>query len=71
MITEEHLKHWLTEIQYQLTSISIEIGKDKVGDVKGIEVPQQGFVSFEYLQEKAETIRRTITCIEDDMKNDG
>ena len=70
MITEEHLKHWLREIQYQLTGIRNEVSKDKVGEVKGVEVPQQGFVSFEYLQEKAETIRRTIGCIEDDIKND-
>jgi len=70
MITEEHLKHWLEELQYQLTGIRNEVGKEKVGEVKGIEVPQQGYVSFEYIREKAETIRRTISCIEDDIKND-
>lgn len=70
MITQEHLDHWLDEIQYQLTGILKEVGKDKVGDVKGIEVPEQGYVSFEYINEKANSIKGTIRCIEDDIKND-
>ncbi len=70
MITQEHLEHWIEEINYQLTGILNEVGNDKVGDIKGVEVPQQGYVSFEYLQEKAHTIQGTVRCIEDDIKND-
>ena len=69
MITEEHLKHWLREIQYQLTGITQEIAESKIGKTKNVLVNDQN-VSFEYLREKATTIRGTIQCIEEDIKND-
>lgn len=70
MITQAHLDHWLDEIQYQLTGILNEVSETKLQGVKGVEVPEKGFVSFEYINEKAITIKRTIKCIEDDIKND-
>jgi len=69
MITEEHLNHWLAEITYQLKSITQEINATKLNGTKGMEIGN-GFVSFEYLREKAETIAGTIRCIESDIKTD-
>jgi len=71
MITQEHLEHWITELRYQLSGIINEVNPDKVV-LKGINVGKNGeaFVSFEYIQEKAATIKGTIKCIEDDIKND-
>jgi len=52
MITEEHLNHWLAEINYQLIGILNEVAEDKV-KMKGINVGETGeaFVSFEYILE--------------------
>ena len=71
MITEEHLKHWLHEIEYQLQGILNEINAEKV-QMKGINVGKTGenFVSFEYLHEKASTIKSVLGSIEWDMKHD-
>jgi len=71
MITEEHLKQWLTEIVYQSNGIQKEIDPKKV-IMKGINVGSTGeaWVSFEYLKEKNDTIRKLITIIERDMVND-
>lgn len=71
MITQEHLEHWLQEIEYQLTGILNEIAEEKV-QMKGINVGKTGesFVSFEYLLEKATTIKGTIRCIRDDIRLD-
>ena len=69
MITEEHLNHWLDEFQYHLTGILNELGRSE-GVSKGIALNDKLYISFEYLLEKANTIKGTIKCIEDDMKND-
>ncbi len=71
MITQEHLEHWLTEIEYQLTGILNEVAKEKV-QMKGINVGKTGesWVSFEYLLEKATTIKKTIHCVRDDIMRD-
>ena len=71
MISEEHLKHWISEIMWQLNGIKKEVDPDKV-QLKGINVGKTGesFVSFEYLQEKQNTIRGIISCIESDMVTD-
>jgi len=71
MITQEHLEHWLKEIEYHLTGILNEIAEEKV-QMKGINVGKTGekFVSFEYLLEKATTIKGTIRCIHDDIMRD-
>jgi len=71
MITEEHLKQWLEEIEYQLQGILTEVAEARV-EMKGINVGKNGeaWVSFEYLLEKATTIKGTIRCIRDDMVDD-
>jgi len=71
MITEEHLDHWIKEIRYQLNGIVQEINEKRTGTHKGIKLDGAGFVSFEYLNEKASTINKTLHCIEWDMKNDN
>jgi len=69
MITEEHLNHWLKEIQYHLSGILNELGRSE-GVSKGISLNDKLYISFEYLLEKATTIKGTIHCIEDDMQRD-
>ncbi len=69
MITEEHLEHWLGEITYQLTGILNELGRSE-GVSKGINLNDKLYISFEYLLEKANTIKGTIQCVRDDIKND-
>lgn len=70
MITEEHLTHWLRELDYQLNGILNEVASEKVGDQKGIKLANGKFVSFEYILEKANTLKGTLHCIQDDMVND-
>ena len=71
MITEVHLNQWLREIIYQLNGISGEINPDKVLH-KGINVGFAGesWVSFEYLNEKQQTIRKLVKNILFDMEHD-
>jgi len=71
LITQEHLEQWLEEINYQLTGILKEINAEKV-QMKIINVGKTGesVVSFEYLQEKANTIYKLLKTIEYDIKND-
>lgn len=69
MITEEHLRHWIGEINYQLNGLRNELNKKEFKDTKIVRVNDQVF-SFEYGREKVETIAGTIKCIEDDIKND-
>ncbi len=76
MITEEHLRHWIKELNYQLTGILNEVAESKLKGKKGIEIKvspkidEDVYVSFEYILEKATTIQGTIRCIEDDITND-
>jgi len=71
MISEEHLKHWISEIEWQLNGIYNEINSKKV-KMAGINVGETGeaWVSFEYLQEKEATLRKLMHCIVSDMKTD-
>lgn len=71
MITQEHLEHWIGEIEYQLNGILNEVAKERV-EMKGISVGKTGqnYVSFEYILEKATTIKGTIRCINDDILRD-
>lgn len=59
MITEEHLEHWLFEIEYALNGIHSHINK------KGFEDQMIGesHLSFSYLQEKADMIRNLLRQI--------
>lgn len=68
MITQEHLEHWLEEINYQLQGILNEVAEERVQQ-KGIKLTKT-FVSFEYILEKATTIKGTIHCIKDDIMRD-
>jgi len=71
MITDEHLKHWIGEINWQLNGIVSEINADKVV-MGGINVGKSGesWVSFEYLREKAGTIQGLLRQIQWDMEHD-
>ena len=71
MISEEHLKHWISEIEWQLNGIQNEIAATKV-NMDGINVGKNGeaWVSFEYLQEKEATIRKLLNCITWDIAHD-
>jgi len=71
MITEEHLKHWLGEIHWQLNGILQEIRMEKVA-MSGINVGEHGekFVSFTYLNEKAMKIEKFLAHIESEIIND-
>ena len=53
MIKEEHLNHWIKEIRWQLGGIKSELAHTKE---QGVLLKDGGFVSFEYLDEKATTI---------------
>ena len=71
MITQEHLIHWLDEIGYQLNGIRNECEIEKIG-VAGYLFTKNGkFVSFDYINEKLDTIVTTMNCILHDMKTDG
>lgn len=69
MITEEHLRHWLGEIEYALDGIYTEVQSDKV-ECLGTTVSNGKFVSFEYIREKSTTILGLIHCVRDDMITD-
>jgi hypothetical protein len=68
MITEEHLKHWIGEIRYQLQGILNEVAVEKVG--KGGIVVDGKFVSFDYILEKANKIEGNVKMIEEDVRLD-
>ena len=76
MITKEHLDHWLDEILYQLKSIDMEVSKEKLKDRAGIGFAtgplesDHAYVSFEYLREKAGTIRQLVDNVKHDMEHD-
>ena len=72
MITEEHLKQWLKEIEYQVDGILSEVKSEKV-IMDGINVGNNGesFVSFGYLREKGNRIRLLLNNIIWDMENDN
>ena len=72
MIRKEYLEHWIKEIEWQLNGIKSEVKPEKVV-MGGINVGKNGenFVSFEYLQEKAEKIEGVLSCIKYDMAQDG
>lgn len=69
MITEEHLEHWLEEINYQLNGVRNELNKKEFAETKVISINGEAF-SFEYAREKVDTIYGTLRCIVNDMKND-
>jgi len=71
MITEEHLLHWLEEINYQLNGLRNELNKKEFAETKVITVNEQAF-SFEYAREKADMILKYIqSTIPYDIKHDG
>lgn len=66
MITQEHLEHWITELNWALNGISNEVNKQKIEGIK----TEEAYFSFNYVKEKTTILRGTIRCIEDDIKND-
>lgn len=67
MITEEHLEHWLGEIEYALNGINNEINKDGYKEIAG-EMIHGSHLSLEYLREKQTTIRRLLGMIREEME---
>jgi len=72
MIRKEYLEHWIKEIEWQVNGILSEVKPEKVL-MGGINVGKnaENFVSFDYLQEKADNITGVLHCIRYDMKQDG
>ncbi len=72
MITQEHLEHWLREIHYQTNGILEEINEKKVSFTGGMSVGENGkaYVSFVYLREKADLIKKLLKNIESDIEHD-
>ena len=60
MITQEHLEHWLSEIEYQLGGMSSKLQSEDRNENH----------SLEYIQEKRDTIHKLIKTIKWDILND-
>ena len=69
MITQEHLEHWIKEIEYARNGLKTHLLKEGFRGKDGIMV-DGSHLSFDYLNEKINTIRGLLNCIEDDIKND-
>ena len=69
MIKEEHLQHWMNEIEYACNGMEIHLQKDGFKDMDGTMI-NGSHLSFDYLNEKIETIRRLLGCITHDMVGD-
>ncbi len=69
MITQEHLEHWLSELEYSLTSIRNEINKKAFVKTIGVTI-NDDYLSLEYLREKELILSGTIRCIKDDIRLD-
>ena len=69
MITQEHLEHWIKEIQWQLNGLHKELNKKGYVNNKGL-VVDGDFLSLEYLREKTEIAIKTLHCIEWDILHD-
>lgn len=69
MITEEHLNDWLEAIEYQINGVLSEIKYERT-ETSGIKLPNNSFISFEYLNEKAEKALGLLISIKSDMVND-
>ena len=69
LITEDHLKHWLSEIQWQLNGINTELSKSGYLKCNGF-VKHGSFLSLEYLREKQYKIQKLKEQIEWDTKFD-
>jgi len=74
MISEPHLNHWLEEITYAHTGITKEINKPAMKGMTStriINAHDSDVLSFEYMNEKLEVIKRLVQCIREDMKRDN
>ena len=69
MITEEHLQHWLSEMQWQLDGINTELSKEKYKDTKGLDI-NGNHLSLKCLREKLTHLQGLKRCVENDMVND-
>ena len=70
MITEEHLRHWLSEITYANNGISGNINQDGMKNHKVISAGG-ATLSLDYIREKVKAIEAMIECIKNDMEADG
>jgi len=70
MITEDHLKHWMHEIEWQLNGINTEINKKGYKKLTGT-ILNKDYLSFEYLREKEGKIRALLKTIQWDVDHDG
>ena len=70
MITEEHLRHWMSEITYANNGISSNINQDGMEHNKAIS-SGGSTLSLEYIREKVKVIEAMIECIKNDIEADG
>ena len=70
MISEEHLEHWLSEMEYALNGIRNELNKKSYAKEVGLMI-NTDYLSLEYLREKEATLKRLIYDIKWDTEHDG
>jgi len=73
MITEPHLNHWLQEILHTHGALEREINKPAMKGMTSTMISSahlQDVLSFEYMNEKLEVIKRLVQCIREDMVRD-
>lgn len=74
MISEPHLNHWLDEILYAHTGIEKEINKPAMKGMTSTRISSAhhtDVLSFEYMNEKLEVIKRLVQCIREDIVRDN
>ncbi len=69
MITQEHLEHWLKEIDWQLNGAIKELSKKGYKEKNGLMI-QGDYFSLEYMREKINTIKKLKETIQWDMSHD-
>ncbi|MCK5642762.1 MAG: hypothetical protein KAJ19_18275 [Gammaproteobacteria bacterium] len=69
MITKDHLEHWLSEIDWQLTGAVKELSKKGYAQKAGLMINGDYF-SLEYLREKIQTLTKLRDSIRWDIDHD-
>ena len=70
MITEEHLRHWMSEILYANNGISGSVNHDGMEHTDGVLIGGST-LSLNYIREKTKMIETMIECINKDIEVDG
>ncbi len=69
MISEDHLEHWLSEIQWQINGLTSELSKSGYLECDGLRLHGE-YLSLEYLREKKYKIQKLKEQIEWDIEHD-